>query len=48
VAIEGRTPDWRRCGWSRGRFWLRGHAFGSPCFRSLPLARCEATGTRKI
>lgn len=48
VAIESRTPDWRRCGWSRGRFRLGGHAFGSPCFRPLPLARREATGTRKI
>lgn len=48
VAIESRTPDWRRCGWSRGRFRLGGHAFGSPCFRPLSLARCEATGTRKV
>lgn len=48
VAIESRTPDRRRCGWSRDRFRLGGHAFGSPCFRPLPLARRKATGARKV
>lgn len=48
VSIERRTPDWRRCDWSRGRFRLGRYAFGSSCFRSLPLARCETTGTRKV
>lgn len=48
VAIESRTPDRRRCGWSRGRFRFGGYAFGSPCFRPLSLTRCETTGTRKV
>ena len=48
VAIESWTPDRWRCGWSRGRFRLGGYAFGSPCFRSLSLARCETTGTWKV